>query len=78
MNMKVSVILVVTGTLGIILKRFLKELVDLESGDHRDYSIIKIGQNSQKSPGDLRRLAVTQTPVKNHQSTGAKTPKEGK
>ena len=32
------------------------------SRDHPDYSITKIGQ----SPGDLRRLAVTQTPVKNH------------
>ena len=36
-------------------------------GDHSDYSIIKIGQNTEKSPLDLRRLAVTQTPVKNHQ-----------
>ena len=25
------------------------------------------GQNTEKSPGDLRKLAVTQTPVKNHQ-----------
>ena len=35
------------------------------TGDHPEYSIIKIGQNTQKSPGDLRRLAVTQTPVGN-------------
>ena len=28
---------------------------------------IKIGRNTEKSPGDLRRLAVTQTPVKDHQ-----------
>ena len=26
-----------------------------------------IGQNTEKSPGDLRRLAVTETPVKSHQ-----------
>ena len=26
-----------------------------------------IGKNTEKSPGDLRRLAVTQTPVKDHQ-----------
>ena len=32
--------------------------------NHPDYSIIKIGQNTEKSPGDLRRLAVTQTSVK--------------
>ena len=34
-----------------------------------DDSIIKIGQNTEKSPGDLRRLVATQTPVKNHQLT---------
>ena len=36
------------------------------SEDHPNYSIIKIGQNTEKSPGDLRRLAVTQTPEQNH------------
>ena len=33
------------------------------SGDHPNYIIHKIGQNTEKSAGDLRRLAVTQTPV---------------
>ena len=28
--------------------------------------IIKIGWNTQRSPGDLKRLAVTQNPVKDH------------
>ena len=37
------------------------------SGDHPNNSTVKIGQNTEKSPGDLRRLAVTQTPVKDHQ-----------
>ena len=37
------------------------------NGDHPNYSIIMIGQNTEKSPGDLRRLAVSQTLVKNHQ-----------
>ena len=32
--------------------------------DHPNKSIIKIDQNTEKSPGDLRRLAVTQIPVK--------------
>ena len=36
-------------------------------GDHSNYSIIKTGQNTEKSPGDLRRLAVIQTSVENHQ-----------
>ena len=38
-------------------------------GDHPNYSIIGNGQNTEKSPGDLGRLAVTQTPVKDHQLT---------
>ena len=33
--------------------------------DHLNYSITKIGQNTEKSPGDLKRLGVTQTRVKN-------------
>ena len=33
------------------------------SGDHPNYSIIEIGQNTEKSPGDLR-FAVVQTGVK--------------
>ena len=37
------------------------------SKDHPNYNITKIDQNTEKSPGDLRRLAVTQPPVKNYQ-----------
>ena len=37
------------------------------SGDHPNYSIIENSQNTEKSPGDLRRLAVTQIPMKSHQ-----------
>ena len=32
-------------------------------GHHPEYVIIKFGQNTEKSPGYLKRLAVTQTPV---------------
>ena len=39
------------------------------SGDYKDYSIIKIGQNIEKIPGDLRRLAVARTLVKDRQPT---------
>ena len=35
------------------------------SGDYPNYYIIEIGQNTEKSPGDLRRLAVTT--MKDHQ-----------
>ena len=36
-------------------------------GYHPNDTIIKIGQNTEKSPGDLRRGGITQTLVKNHQ-----------
>ena len=39
------------------------------SGNHQKDSIIENDQNIEKSPGDLRRLAVSQTPVKDHQLT---------
>ena len=35
------------------------------NGDHLDNSIIKTGQNTEKSLGEWRRLAITQTPVQN-------------
>ena len=55
-KMKVTVILVVIGGLG-----------NKKTGrDHTNYGIIKIGQTSAKSPGYLRKNAVTLTPVKNH------------
>ena len=37
------------------------------TGNHPNYNIIENGQNTEKSAVDLRRLAVTQPPVKNHQ-----------
>ena len=39
------------------------------SRDYPDDSIIKIGRNTEKSPGHLKTLAIIQTPVKNHQLT---------
>ena len=50
-----------TGTGGLENKR--------TGRDHPNYSIVEIGQNIEKSPGDLRTLAVTQTLVRNHQLT---------
>ena len=29
------------------------------SGDHRNHSFVEIGQNTKRSPGDMKRLAVT-------------------
>ena len=36
------------------------------SRDYPSQRIIKIGQNTEKSSGDLIGLAVTQTPIENH------------
>ena len=68
-NMKVIIILTVIGAFGVVAKGLLKKLEDLEVGGRVEtiYSIIENGQNTEKSPEDLRRLAVTQTPVKDHQ-----------
>ena len=37
------------------------------SGDHPNYSIVEIGQNTKKTSGDLMKLTVTQTPMENSQ-----------
>ena len=37
--------------------------------NHPNCSIIEIDQNTQKNPGDLRKLTVTQTRMKNYQLT---------
>ena len=76
---------IVICALGAVPKRFQRGFEPLEieeiikgsgglgswrtSGDHLNHSILEIGQNTEKCPGDLRRLAVTQTPVKDHQKT---------
>ena len=64
-----AIIPIVIGAFGTVSKGLLKGLEDLEvgiSGVHLNNSIIENGQNREKSPGDLRRLAITQTPVKDH------------
>ena len=64
LHKKVTVIPIVTGMLGTVTKELVQRLEDLEiSGDYPNYRIVEISQNTEKSPGDLRRLAVTQTLV---------------
>ena len=62
---------IIKGTRGLGNKR--------TCGDNPIYDPTEIGQNTEKCPGDLRRLAVNQTSVKDHQQrlTG-KTLKEYK
>ena len=66
--MKVTIVPIVISSLGTVTKGLLKGLEDLEvGGDYPNDSIAEDGHNTKTSPGDLRRLAATQTPVKNHQ-----------
>ena len=60
------------GALDTVTKGLVKGPGDLEitmGRDHPNYCIIEIYQNTEKSSGDLRRLAVTQISVKDHQLT---------
>ena len=63
--MKVTVIAIVIGALGTVTKRLVLGNKKL-SGDHPNYSIVEIDQNTEKSPGDLRKLAATQTLVRSY------------
>ena len=70
--MKVTIVPIVIGAFGTITKGLLKGLEGgLGSWRRGRYypnnSIAENGQKAEKSPGVLRRLAVTQTPVRNHQ-----------
>ena len=68
--MKVTIVPIVIGTFGTITKGLLKGQEDSENGrNNQNDSIAENSQNPETSPGDLRRLAVTQTQVKNHQLT---------
>ena len=66
--MKVTVIPIVIGVLG-SHQRIGTEIGRIgnknTSGAYPNYCTVEISQNTEKSPGDLRRLAVTQIPMKN-------------
>ena len=66
-----TIVPIVIGAFGTVTKELLKGPGALGSWrTGRDYpndSIIENGQNTEKSSGDLRRLAVTQSPSKDHQ-----------
>ena len=64
-NMKVTIMPIVIGAL---VTKGPGGLGSWRTGrDYPNDSIAEDGQNTETSPGDLRRLVVTQTPVKNHQ-----------
>ena len=85
--MKVTMIPIVIGALRTVTNYLLLFLFLIikgpgllgswrSSGDYPNDSIIENGQNTEESSRDLRRLAITQTPVKNHQLNPVKNSKE--
>ena len=58
--MKVTVPSIVAGALRTVPKSLAKTLWEQDNENH---GIVKIGQNTQNSPGDQGRLVVSQTSV---------------
>ena len=59
-----TVIAVVVGAYEPVPKKF--ELLEIR-GRNETFQVVMIGRNTEKSPGDLRRLVVTQMQVKAYQ-----------
>ena len=78
-EMRVSVIPFADGALETVPKDLRRRLEELEIGgriETTQISTLKISNNTQKSPGYIRKLAISLTLVKNHklwpaQSAGA-------
>ena len=70
--MKVTIIPIVIGALGKVTKVSVQGVEDMEITGQLETiqttEFAEIGQNTEKT-GDLRRLIVTQTVVKDHQLT---------
>ena len=65
----ITVIAVIIGAVGTVTNGFVKGQENLELRGRKDYPedrIIKIGPNTEKSPGELWRLVITKTPPRNH------------
>ena len=63
--MKTMMTPIIIGALDMVTKEIVQGLEG--HGNYSNYSIVEISQNTEKSPGDLRRLTVTQTSVKDYQ-----------
>ena len=68
--MNVTLVLIVVGALGTILKRPVMGLEDLEIRRLLEIiqttALLRVGQNTEKGSGDLRRLVVPQILAKTH------------
>ena len=58
---------IVIGALGTVTKGLVQGLKDLEIKRDVENNTDEIGQDTEKGSGNLRRLAITQTHVRNHQ-----------
>ena len=69
--MKVKIISIVIGAFGTVTKGLLKGLEDLEVGGRvetiQTTALLKTTRMLKRDPRDLRRVPVTQTPMKDHQ-----------
>ena len=72
-NVKVTIVPIVIGALGTITKGLLKGLEDLEVGERvetiQTTALLRTARILRRVLETCQRLAVTQTPVKNHQLT---------
>ena len=63
-----KMLILVVGSLGTIPKGLKKRHEQIgnswKNRDHPENTIAETGQNTQKNDGELKRLVVTQTPVK--------------
>ena len=70
-NMKVMIIPIMIGAFGTVTKGLLGGREDSEAGRRSETiqttALSRTARILRRVPGDLRRLAVTQTPVKDHQ-----------
>ena len=45
-------------------KKTARGVKSMKRRNHSNYSIVKIGENTEKNPADLQRFAINHTPVK--------------
>ena len=79
LNIMAIMIEIEPGALGMGTKDLEKRQEELERRNryHSGDSIVEISRDTEKSPGDLRRITLTETPVKDHlQTPVGKTRKE--
>ena len=66
-NIKVAMIPITVGTLATVLKETEGNRYQRKNRDHIDPVTIKISWKSWKSPGNLRKVAITLTRKRDHQ-----------